>query len=109
MSDVKQTENKRRHPRVAINKRVVGCNDFASMECSLMDISAGGAAIESDMEFEDDFEIDLDIEDFGLYSSHVTRSFDDGFAVCFDIDEDEQDKLIMEIERIRETIDDENY
>ncbi len=109
MSNEDRIEDKRSHPRVAISKRVVCRSDLLSVDGLLTDISASGAAIETETEFDEDFSIDLDIDDLGSYSGQVTRSFDDGFAVCFDIDEDEQNGLIMEIEKIHDAIGDENY
>lgn len=110
MSDTGKGADKRRYPRVALVKRTVSRRDDAkAINGSLVDISVGGAAIEAQVEFEENLAIDLEIDDVGRYSGRMTRSFDDGFAVCFDLDEGEQEELGMEIERIRSTITDESY
>ena len=54
------------------------------------DISASGAAVVAEPGIEDRSSVDLDIEDVGDISGHVSRLFDDGFAVVFDLDEDDQ-------------------
>ncbi len=41
--------------------------------------------------------MELDLEEFGTLSGNVVRTLEDGFAMSFDLDEDDEDRLISEI------------
>lgn len=89
---------KRRHPRITISKFVRTRDNVEAFDGTLKDISASGAAIDVDAKFEENFPVDLEIEDMGRFTGRVARSFDDGLAVHFELDEEEQKRLISEIE-----------
>ncbi len=104
MSDIGDETERRRHPRVTITKRVSARDNVQAFDGTLKDISASGAAIEVAAEFKDDFPVDLEIEDMGRYSGRVARSFEDGLAVNFDLDEEDEARLISELEDLHATI-----
>lgn len=96
--------DQRRHPRIAISKSLRARADSYEAVGSLIDISAGGAAVglEDGKNFDslDDLEIELDIEDMTPVFGHITRSFDEGFAVVFDLDQEQEDLLLAEVMQI---------
>jgi len=49
-------------------------------------------------------EVELDIENIGLLTGHVTRTLDDGFAVAFELDGDDEDRLMAELTSIQNSI-----
>ena len=55
-------------------------------------------------EVEDESQVELDIEDMSPLSGTVVRSYDDGFAVEFDLDEEEEDRLLSELTELHDTI-----
>jgi len=66
----------------------------------VVDISSSGAAVsieDSDRQIDDDQDMELDLEEFGTLSGNVVRTLEDGFAMSFDLDEDDEDRLISEI------------
>lgn len=93
-------EERRRHKRFKVNKPVKirgGANERTGL---LTDISSSGAAIsaqEPEGQFEDDQELELELEDFGVLPGSVVRTLDDGFAMAFDLDEEGEEMLITEI------------
>ena len=90
----------RRHKRYKVNKPVKirgGANERSGL---LTDISSSGAAINSDEpegQFEDDQELELELEDFGVLPRSIVRTLDDGFAMAFDLDEEGEEMFITEI------------
>ena len=70
----------------------------------MTDISAGVAALSVDADVEDESQVELDIEDLSPLSGIVARSYDDGFAVEFDLDEAEEDRLLSELTELHDTI-----
>lgn len=59
----------------------------------LNDMSAGGASMQGDAADFDDEDIEIDIDDIGNFAASVVREWDDGFAVAFDMDEDDKFSL----------------
>jgi len=104
MSDSGKATDLRRHPRVTITKRVSARDNVQAIDGTLKDISASGAAINVAADFEDDFPVELEIEDMGQFSGRVARSFEDGLAVNFDLDEDDERRLISDLEELNEAI-----
>jgi c-di-GMP-binding flagellar brake protein YcgR len=94
-------EDKRRHPRHAVTKKITARTGGASedeIDALLRDVSAGGAAISGAFNLNDDDPIELEIEDVGVFDAEVTRSFDDGIGVRFvDIDEIEEEQLLSDL------------
>jgi len=67
----------------------------------LNDISAGGASIQGGVaEFEDEA-IEIGTDDFGNFKASVVREWDDGFAVEFDIEDDDKYSLQEDLEAFR--------
>ncbi|MDP6788287.1 MAG: PilZ domain-containing protein [Rhodospirillales bacterium] len=95
---------KRRHRRVRVSKPVQAKTDSRQIEGSVTDISAGGAALNVDAEVDGESQVELDIEDMSPLSGTVARSYDDGFAVEFDLDEEEEDRLLTELTELHDTI-----
>jgi hypothetical protein len=89
--------DKRRHPRVNVAKTARAKSGDDEREGVVRDISAGGAALEIEADWEDGAYAEIDIDDLTSLSGHVTRTFDDGFAIEFDLDEEEEDRLLSEV------------
>lgn len=94
----------RRLPRVTITKTVRTKGDGKEYKGTLKDISASGAAVISDADLEKDLFVDLDIEDLGRFPGRVARTFEDGVGVVFDIGEEEEERLLAELEEIQNAI-----
>ncbi|NKB56570.1 MAG: hypothetical protein GKS00_09555 [Alphaproteobacteria bacterium] len=91
---------RRRHKRYKVNKPVKIRGGTSEQDGRLTDISSSGAAInadEAESPYEDDQELELELEDFGVLSGSVVRTLDDGFAMSFDLDEEGEELLISEI------------
>lgn len=109
MASSDKGKERRRHLRHPIRKTVRARVGEGTHLGATTDISAGGAAIDWHKALEDDLDeksyLDLDIEDVGYLSGQVTRSLDDGVAVRFmDIDEEEEEKLISDLEDINREV-----
>ena len=95
---------KRRHPRVRVEKPVRAKAKGREHSGSVTDISVGGVAIRVQAEIDEETEVELDIENLSDLSGHVRRLLDDGFAVEFELDEDDEDRLVTEIMEIHDAI-----
>ncbi|MEE8350783.1 MAG: PilZ domain-containing protein [Rhodospirillales bacterium] len=67
----------------------------------LDDMSAGGASVHGSLSEADDELVEIVIDDFGNFPASVVREWDDGFAVQFDIEEDEKFSLQEDLEAFR--------
>ncbi len=67
----------------------------------LNDISASGASIQGNAGGFDDEVIKINIDDFGILPASVVRNWVDGFAVRFDIEDDDQYSLQEDLEAFR--------
>ncbi len=67
----------------------------------LNDISASGASIQGNAAGFDDELIEIGMDDFGNFPASVVRKWDDGFAVQFDIEDDDQYSLQEDLEAFR--------
>ena len=67
----------------------------------LNDLSAGGASMQGDVADFDDGEIEIDIGEFGNFAASVVREWDDGFAVEFEMDEDDRYSLQEDLEEFK--------
>ena len=65
------------------------------------DVSAGGAALVSGLNLPYDIFVELHMEGVGGVSARVVRSFAGGFAVAFEIDDEERAALEAAIEKFR--------
>ena len=102
-------DEKRRHPRYTTDKAVRTVSKGRVRKGRLKDISASGAAIQSDEPFEDTDPVEIEIEDMADKSGKVARQIDDGFAVEFDVDEEGKDDLLDELSEIERSIRNEQY
>ena len=100
---------KRRHPRHTLKRGVRAASEIAMAEGNIVDISAGGAAIEIKSNFEAKEEVELEIEDLGKFGGSVVRAFADGIAVEFDMEDEDEDQLLSKLEQLSDAmrIDDE--
>ena len=97
---MEQDANKRRHARRAVSRPARAVAGTLEIAVTVTDLSAGGAALHLDSPAEnldEDALIDLYIEDLDPLSGHLARTFEDGIAVEFDLDEAEEDRLLAEI------------
>ena len=94
MSDQSDFDEKRRHKRVKPANSVKAKVNDEEIEATLLDVSAGGAALDLQSEL----------------NATVSRSLDDGVAVRFmDIDDDEEEMLLADLERIDVDIRNEDF
>lgn len=104
MTDDANGRERRRHPRLTISKQVRAVAGEELREGVTLDISASGAAFELEADFDEDDHVELDIEDLSPLTGTVARSYDEGFAVEFDLDEGDEDRLVAEIMMIHNSI-----
>ena len=98
-------DEKRRHPRYRVRKAARTRSDGQEHGGALKDISASGAAIEPKAEMENGTAVEVEIEDFGTFAARVTRTpEDDFFAVEFEMDEEEEERLISELTQLHDDI-----
>lgn len=92
---------KRQHKRLKAPNEITAKINNEEIEATLFDISAGGAALDLGRNVKPEDPIELIIEDVGELNATVSRSLDDGVAVRFvDIDDDEEEMLLADLERI---------
>ena len=99
-TNVDQDVNKRRHARRAVSRPARAVAGARELTGAVTDLSAGGAALHLDFpaeNFDEDALIDLYIEDMDPLPGHLARTFEDGIAVEFDLDEAEEDRLLAEV------------
>ena len=104
MTDDANGRDRRRHARLTISKQVRAVAGKELRVGVTLDISASGAALELEADFDEEERVELDIEDLSPLSGTVARSYDDGFAVEFDLDEGDEDRLVAEIMIIHTSI-----
>jgi len=93
-------QERRKHKRIKIDKTVTIRDGVAEHSGRVVDISSSGAAVSmenSEDHFEDDQDLELELEEIGTLTGNVVRTLDDGFAMSFDLDEEGEDRLISEI------------
>ena len=99
-----QNANKRRHARRTVSRPVRAVAGAQELTGTVTDLSAGGAALHLDApaeKLDEDAYIDLYIEDMDSLPGHLARTFEDGIAVEFDLDEAEEDRLLAEVMEMR--------
>ncbi len=102
-----QDANKRRHARRTISRPARAVAGAREIAVTVTVLSAGGAALhlESPVEnLDEDALVDLYIEDMDPLSGHLARTFEDGIAVEFDLDEVEEDRLLAEVMEMHNAI-----
>lgn len=93
-------QERRKHKRIKIDKTVTIRDGVAEHSGRVVDISSSGVAVSmesSEDHFEDDQDLELELEEIGILTGNVVRTLDDGFAMSFDLDEEGEDRLISEI------------
>ena len=91
-------DEQRRHVRIKVDKPVKVRDESGEYDGQLADVSYSGAAVNAEgQDFEEDQDLELESEEFGLLSGNVVRSFDDGFAMSFDMDDEAKEDLVSEI------------
>jgi hypothetical protein len=97
-------QERRRGKRYKVDKAVTIRDGAEERNGRLKDISAGGAAVSAediDVYFDEEQELELELDDFGTLPGNVVRTLDDGFAMEFDLDEEGEEQLISEITGFR--------
>lgn len=64
----------------------------------LGDLSGGGASIQGAKPPGGARRLDVALDDFGAFSGSIVRDWDDGFAVAFDLEEDDRYSLQEDID-----------
>ena len=99
--------NKRRHARRAVSRPARAVAGDRALTGTVTDLSAGGAALHLDSPAEnldEDSSIDLYIEDMDPLPGRLARTFEDGIAVEFDLDEAEEERLLAEVMEIHNAL-----
>ena len=104
---VGNAEDLRRHKRVEFSKPFQGVSDSGEFEGLIQDISASGASVAVDVTNTQlsnyDF-IELHIQSMDKkISSQVVRKYEGGFAVKFNVDQQEQARIQDEINQFQAT------
>jgi hypothetical protein len=102
--DTAKPDDSRRYARLPARSAVTIYDGERRRQGHVRDISGSGALLAMDSELETLDEppeegryIDMDIEDVSYLGGQVVRHLDDGFAVRFDMDDDECRNLADEI------------
>lgn len=104
-SDDEGGAERRRYPRYRVKKGARTRSETHEHRGAVRDISASGAAIEPKAGMQQGEPVEVDIEDVGVFTARVTRVPDDDiFAVEFDIDEEEEERLIAELTQLNDDL-----
>jgi len=112
MSETGNGREQRRHKRIETDQpaRARRTPDSEDIDINLKDVSAGGAAFDLEEDFDDSELLELEIDDVGVMSAEISRSTEDGLAVRFvDIDEQEEEMLLADLERLEISLQMEDY
>jgi len=105
MTEFNDETDRRLHPRVEIPGLARATTEEGVIEGSVSDISAGGAALLATRLLEEGEHLNLEIDGLSPLDGEVTRTFDEGFVVSFELSSDEQDRFLAEIMQIQNGID----
>lgn len=108
MAESDNDAERRRHPRVSLSKPARAKSGDEERDALVRDISAGGAALEVEVDWENGDYAEINIDDLSPLGGYVTRTFDDGVAVEFDLDEEEEDRLLAEVMEIHNSLNSED-
>ena len=92
--------NRRQHKRILISsptKVAAGADEYSGR---ILNISAGGAGIQLDVQLKDHSQIKVNIQDLGMIPATVVRKMQDGVAVKFQLSEEKEQKFIEMVENI---------
>lgn len=95
-------DNRREHKRVFVSTPAVVTADDNEFSGRILNISAGGAGINMDVQLKDDTRITVKIEDIGIIPARVVRNLQNGVAVKFEISEAKEKRFIEQITDIVE-------
>ena len=96
-------DNRREHKRVLISAPAVVTADDKEFSGRILNISAGGAGINMDVQLVDDTRITVKIEDVGMIPARVVRNMQNGVAVKFEISAEKEKRFIEQITNIVES------
>ncbi|MBE7636971.1 hypothetical protein GUA87_08960 [Sneathiella sp. P13V-1] len=94
------TTNRRQHKRILVSsptKVQSGDNEYSGR---ILNISAGGAGIQMDVQLHDNSQITVNIDDVGMIPAKVVRNLQDGVAVKFMLSEEKEQQFIRMVEGI---------
>ena len=94
-------DDKRHWRRVAMDKAAEVKVAGVPYPGTINDMSAGGVSLTAEIETLGDDPVELSIDDFGEYQAAVVRQWDEGVALVFDLNEDDQYSLQEELEAFR--------
>jgi hypothetical protein len=109
MTEFNDETDRRLHPRVEIPGLARAMTEEGVIEGTVSDISAGGAALLAERLLQEGEQLSLEIEGLSPLGGEVTRTFDEGFVVSFELSSDEQDRFLAEIMQIQNDIDAEDF
>ena len=94
-------DEKRRNKRMKVSNSAQAIVSDEAQDVQIGDVSAGSASIGFDHNLAADDMVELLIDDVGELNAQVSRSLDDGVAARFvDIDDEEEDMLLADLERV---------
>ncbi|GLQ07611.1 PilZ domain-containing protein [Sneathiella chinensis] len=96
------TPNRRSHKRILVSSPTTIQAESGHHPGKILNISAGGAGIELDVELADQTRITVNIDDMGFIPARVVRQMKDGVGVRFEISADKEERFIQQITRIVE-------
>ena len=94
--------DRRIDPRIAYPKRIHARAKEAEAEGQVQDISTSGVALLTGTHLDNNTFVQLHIDGIGPMKGRVTRTYPKGFAVQFDADEEQQERLEKAIAEHRE-------
>ena len=98
----------RKHRRVPIDEPVRAVQRDTSYNGRIKDVSHGGAAVQMEGVLDDESLVELHFENLAMLTGHIARPLDDGFALAFELDDDE-DAVVDDIIRNHGGIGTEDY
>lgn len=94
------TTNRREHKRIIVSNPTKVQSGDAEYSGRILNISAGGAGIQMDVQLHDNSQITVNIDDVGMIPAKVVRNLKDGVAVKFMLSEEKEKQFIDMIENI---------
>ena len=95
------TREQRLDPRFRSRAKARVVSAGHTHDATLKDVSVGGAALSGPVNLDNDLFVQLHIEGLGRVPAHVVRSFHDGLAVKFHVDEEEKESFGETLKRIQ--------
>jgi hypothetical protein len=85
----KGARDHRVHPRVVVSYPAAFSHQGQVVECSVLNLSLGGAFVKCELALPKDTELDLEIVRFGTFRARVARSADGGMGCLFRVGTEE--------------------